>query len=214
MADEGRRWFETSKGFEARPKDAGREEPGFFSKLFNPGAVVLKLLATIGGEKFVGELSEFFEALRVVRAEFKERGDRVHDILRDAKTHYVVVASPDPRRVDEACYVWDRLAGTRMQIWMMVLNRSHHRFDPEGAALLAGAGVGAALGAEQRARVTRAYEALAALGQRDRAGIALLSSKAGSTPVLTVPVKGRDIHTLEELLAITDHLFGPLGNGV
>ncbi len=26
MADEGRRWFESSKGFEARPKDAGRDE--------------------------------------------------------------------------------------------------------------------------------------------------------------------------------------------
>jgi hypothetical protein len=171
---------------------------------------VLKLLSTIGGDKFVAELGEFFEALRVVRAEFKVRGDRVHEILRDGRTHYVVVASPDPRRVDEACYVWDRLAGTRMQIWMMVLNRSHDQFGADGAAALARPEVAASLGPERLAHLNRAYGALASLGLRDRAGIDLLMSKAGKTPVLTVPAKGRDIHTLEELLSMTDHLFGPL----
>lgn len=60
------RWFVPNSG----------SESGFFQKLFNPGAAVLKLLSTIGGDKFVAELGEFFEALRVVRAEFKVRGDR------------------------------------------------------------------------------------------------------------------------------------------
>jgi hypothetical protein len=124
----------------------------------------------------------------------------------------VVVASPDPRRVDEAGYVWDRLAGTRMQIWMMVLNRSHDQFGADGAAVLARPEVAAALGPERLAHLSRAYAGLASLGVRDRAGINLLMSKAGKTPVLTVPVKGRDIHTLEELLSMTDHLFGPLAS--
>ena len=146
----------------------------------------------------------------MVRAEFKQRGERVHDILRDAKTKYVVVASPDPRRVDEACYVWDRLADSQMKIWMMVLNRSHHRFDEAGGEALLRPEVAASFGTAELARIRRAYEALAALGRRDRAGIAMLAAKAGSTPVMTVPVKGRDIHTLDELLAMTDHLFGPL----
>lgn len=196
------RWFVPNSG----------SESGFFQKLFNPGAAVLKLLSTIGGDKFVAELGEFFEALRVVRAEFKVRGDRVHEILRDGRTHYVVVASPDPRRVDEACYVWDRLAGTRMQIWMMVLNRSHDQFGAAGAAALARPEVAASLGPERLAHLSRAYAGLASLGLRDRAGIDLLMSKAGKTPVLTVPAKGRDIHTLKELLSMTDHLFGPLAS--
>jgi hypothetical protein len=35
---------------------------GLFDRIFNPGAVVLKLLSVIGGEKFIAELAEFFDA--------------------------------------------------------------------------------------------------------------------------------------------------------
>lgn len=93
---------------------------------------------------------------------------------------------------------------------MMVLNRSHSQFGADGAAALARPEVAASLGPERLAHLSRACGALASLGLRDRAGIDLLMSKAGKTPVLTVPAKGRDIHTLEELLFLTDHLFGPL----
>ena len=67
-------------------------DAGLLKRVFNPGAVVLKLLAAIGGDAFIAELSEFFEALNIISDKLRDRGERVDSILTDRATRYIVVA--------------------------------------------------------------------------------------------------------------------------
>lgn len=178
----------------------GGEEAGFFQRVLNPGSVVLKLLAVIGGEEFIGELSGFFSAIRIVRGSLKERGDRVEQILREGTTRYVVVASPDPRRVAEALDFRGRLNGLGLDAALFVLNRSHHIFAPgDLTADLDGSTLGQRLPPESWARIHRAYADLAALGDRDRAGASTLALRVGHERMRLVPVFWRDIHTVDQL---------------
>jgi anion-transporting ArsA/GET3 family ATPase len=168
-------------------------DAGLFSRIFNPGVVVLKLLSTIGGEAFIRELSEFFQAVRIVRATFKERGDKVAEILQAASTHLVVIASPDPRRVSEAIEFQDNLARMGKRLSYFVLNRSFHRFRPSDVEAMASNNSPAAK------RVADFYANLVSLGERDRAGIARLSGRIEHDRIRLVPVFGQDIHTIDEL---------------
>jgi anion-transporting ArsA/GET3 family ATPase len=185
----------------------GTEEQGFFARVFNPGTVVLKLLAVIGGEEFVGELSGFFSAIRIVRASLKERGDRVEQILKEAATRYVVVASPDPRRVIEAIDFRERLRGLALDAHLFVLNRSHHAFqhtDLDQAIAPDGSSIRTTLSPDASLRVAKLWGDLAALGDRDRLGASTLASQVGYERMRLVPVFWRDIHTLEQLDALAN----------
>jgi anion-transporting ArsA/GET3 family ATPase len=174
-------------------------DAGFFQRVFNPGTVVLKLLSAIGGDEFIRELSEFFAAVRIVRASFKERGDQVEKILNDPATHYVVVASPDARRVMEALEFQDALAGMGKRISFFVLNRSFHRFKAEDTEVLRTLEKAGLVPTDMAERCAQVQDGLARLGDRDRAGIARLGGRVSRDKIRLIPVFGQDIHTISEL---------------
>lgn len=190
------------------------EDAGFLKRVLNPGTVVLKLLSTIGGEQFIRELSEFFAAVRIVRESFHARGVRVEQILADAASRYVIIASPDPRRVREALDFHDRLREMKLSISLFILNRSHHRFRDDDLESLAAAvsrydlqdgGDHAALHVAV-SRASQFYRELAAIGDRDRAGVSQLTSRVAHERIRLVPIFGKDIHTLQELRLLSDFL--------
>ncbi len=177
-----------------------------WQRVFNPGTVVLKLLAMIGGEAFIRELSGFFDTIRIVRASFKERGDRVQEILREPDTRYVVIASPDGRRVQEALDFHQRLSAMKLEIHRFILNRSHHRFRADDVDAWVAERVAAEGDAPATRRVATFYRDLVALAERDRAGIARLTSRVTHERIRLVPTFGKDIHTLDELRHLSDFL--------
>jgi anion-transporting ArsA/GET3 family ATPase len=181
-------------------------------RVFNPGAVVLKLLATIGGEQFIAELSEFFEALALIRDKLQDRGERVDQILTDAQTKYVVVASPDPRRVREALEFHDKLSEMGKQVERFVLNRSHHAFSPADLETLDAAARVIPDEALQRTvrRVHRFYDDLLALAERDRGSAASLGARVAHDRVRLIPVFGEPIHALEQLSRLGEYVVAPL----
>jgi anion-transporting ArsA/GET3 family ATPase len=192
------RWFLPDNG-----------EGGMLGKLFNPGAVTLKLLAVMGGKEFVAELAGFFDAIRAVRSSFKERGDAVERILREAATRYAAIASPDPRRVDEALDLRRRMAVLRLTIDLVVLNRSHHRFKKSDMTSLRAAFAASEAtegDAELLTRVDNFYADLIGLSERDRVGVLRLVDRIDKTRIRLVPVLGLDIHTPPELLKLSSYL--------
>lgn len=188
-----------------------RADRGLLQRVFNPGAVVLKLLAVVGGETFIGELSGFFNAMRIVRASFEERGHEVQRILGHPDTAYVMIASPDSRRVEEALLMRRRLAEERRSIEMFVLNRSHHLFeaaDLERCERILAAEDGASL----PPAFGRWYRRLVGLAERDRAGIARLKAGLQDEVVRLVPAFDRPIHSLDELRGLGAFLVeDPIG---
>ncbi|MFT4704703.1 MAG: anion-transporting ArsA/GET3 family ATPase [Bradymonadia bacterium] len=191
---------------------SGSKEGSLLQRVFNPGAVVLKLLSVIGGEQFVAELSEFFEALHLISDKLKHRGERVDQILTDDQTRYIVVASPDPRRVDEAVEFHDKLGELGKRVDLFVLNRSHHHFAEtdldtlEAAVRLSGEDA-PVRGTLRRAQ--RFYDDLLALAERDRGAARSLGRRVQQDRVRLVPVFGKPIHELSQLDALAGYVLNP-----
>ncbi|MFT6397813.1 MAG: anion-transporting ArsA/GET3 family ATPase [Bradymonadia bacterium] len=183
------------------------KDRGVISRVFNPGAVVLKLLSFIGGEKFISDLSGFFEAMASVREDLQARGERVAEILKDSGTRYIVVASPDPRRVEEAIEFHQRLLEQRQEVALFVLNRSHDHFSssdlaPLQAAATANPDDDALAGTV--ARVGAFYQSsLLGLARRDQSAAQALSGRVSVDRVRTVPAFSEHIHRLEQLLTLS-----------
>ncbi|TVR02903.1 MAG: ArsA family ATPase [Deltaproteobacteria bacterium] len=190
-----------------------RSDAGLLRRVFNPGAVVLRLLAIVGGEQFVSELSEFFGALRIVRASFEERGHEVRRILGDRDTRYVLIASPDTRRVDEALLLRRKLAEERRTIDLYILNRSHHLFEADDLERVTR---DSGTTEPMPGAFSRWYPRLVQLAERDRAGVQRLRSGLSPRDVIRlVPAFDRPIHSLTELQGIGGFLLDeplPTGN--
>lgn len=188
------------------------KDRGVIARVFNPGAVVLRLLSFIGGEKFIADLSEFFEAMAAVREDLQSRGERVSEILRDRSTRYIVVASPDPRRVAEALEFHERLVDQRQDVALFVLNRAHDQFSGSDLDPLIAAADAArdddALAATV-ARVTAFYHSnLLGLARRDGNATDSLVGRVAPERVRTVPAFSEHIHRLEQLLALSERVVG------
>jgi len=182
------------------------KDAGLLFRVFNPGVVVLKLLAVIGGDAFIGELSGFFRAMSTVRADLQKRGERVDAILKDAATQYVVVASPDARRVDEAIDFYERLRAQRQDVALFVLNRAHDAYSAADLGVLDDAIRRAPSDddlAASAARIGSFYRDLLGLAARDRDAAARLLKRVGQARVRTVPAFGEHIHALQQLLRLS-----------
>ena len=66
------------------------------------GAMALKLADRFLGLEFLQDLSEFFLAFESMYDGFKERATRVHALLREASSGFVLVAAPAPPALEEA----------------------------------------------------------------------------------------------------------------
>lgn len=186
-------------------------DAGFLKRLFNPGAVVLKLLSVIGGEQFIAELSEFFEAMSAIREDLHKRGERVEQILKAASTRYVVVASPDPRRVDEAIDFHSRLRQQRQEVALFILNRAHDQYDASDLAALETAASRHPSDDELAgtvARIAAFYQSLLGLSARDRVAADSLGRRVASDRIRTVPAFGEHIHALDQLLRLSRYVLG------
>jgi anion-transporting ArsA/GET3 family ATPase len=81
--------------------------------------VLTKLL----GGQILRDLQSFVAALDTVFGGFRERADRTYQLLQADGTAFVVVAAPAPDALREASYFVERLAGERMPLAGLVLNR-------------------------------------------------------------------------------------------
>ena len=181
---------------------------GLVSRFINPGTVVLKLLRRFLGDSFVDELVEFFDTFQYLQETLEERGELIEYILSDVRTHFLVVTSPDPRRIDEAFHFRDKLSSLQQEVTAFLVNRVTPPFDEEDLE---------GLGPEDLQRVRRAdaepleapdalldamgehYAALARLARRDRHSLQRLADAVGRDAVQSIPVLGEDVHSIDQL---------------
>jgi anion-transporting ArsA/GET3 family ATPase len=178
------------------------------------------------GLQFVHDLSEFFQAFEGMYDGFRERAQRVNELLRERFTAFVVVASPLAIPLKEARFFLEKLRELEMPVEALVLNRVQESLVPlaaRGAVLPIVKGDAAAreraraavLGAVDAARaplVAKALDALLAeehLALADRARIeALLRGPASGLVVREVPRFGGDVYDLGGLRRMNEQLFG------
>ncbi len=80
------------------------------SVLFKRGSdLVVKLLGLIVGEAFVRDLVDFFLEFKDLIAGFRSRAEQVYALLRDERTAFVLVTSPEVNTLDEAAFFHRKL---------------------------------------------------------------------------------------------------------
>ncbi len=189
---------------------------GFFSRVFNPGSVVLKLVSKVLGESFVEDLVEFFDTFHYLQEALQQRGEMIEFILRDRQTHFFVITSADPRRMKEAYFFHEKLGALEQKADIFIINRVIPMFAAHDLAQLEDEDLDGMLeehGLEDpdqarsiRKHLETHYARLAKLALRDRKAISSLATRVGDESIRLVPLLGEDVHNLSHLLKLSDFL--------
>ena len=166
----------------------------------------LRTASKVVGGEVLNDAIAFFQAFDGMEAGFRERAERVTELLNARETAYVLVTSPRRDSVDEAEFFAGRLAEEGLQVAALIVNRMHPSFGPGSAAdaeTAASKYAGTPLGP--------LWENLADLRQLaagEEGQIAGLAGRVAPAPIVRVPVLHSDVHDLDGLAQVGSYLFG------
>lgn len=167
------------------------------------GALALKLADSLLGLQFLQDLSEFFLAFESMYDGFKERAARVHDLLRDPSSGFVLVTAPSAATLDEARFFHERLTEKQMPFVALIVNRLH----PDPAQEPDPGGPLPALPAGLDAKLIAVHRDMQALARAEARTLVRLEVDTGEPPLL-VPELETDIHDLRGLREAGDLILG------
>ena len=152
----------------------------------------------MAGADIVRDAVAFFQAFEGMEEGFRTRAARVRELLAQADTAFVLVASPRPDSVDEAVHFAGKLAESHMSVTALVVNRVQPRFADDAQLAVPAtprrAGAGTAL--DQLIDNLRGYTAAS---DREEQAYADLVAKVAPAPVYRVPLLNTDVHDLDGL---------------
>jgi anion-transporting ArsA/GET3 family ATPase len=160
------------------------------------GAVALKLADRFLGLEFLQDLSEFFLAFESMYDGFKERANRVHTLLREASSGFVLVAAPTPLALEEALYFHRRLTEKEMPFLAFIVNRVHP--EPGRAATRRRGRNPASIDPGLAAKLVETFREQQTLAAVEQRAVARLEVDARERPIL-VPEFEQDIHDVKGL---------------
>jgi anion-transporting ArsA/GET3 family ATPase len=163
---------------------------------------LLRTISRVAGAEIVQDAVSFFQDFQGMEEGFHDRAEAVRAMLADPSTAYVLVTSPRADAVAEAAFFADKLAETGIDPACLVVNRVHPQFGPFDATL-----PDAPEGSGLEAIVDNLRE-LQAVAQREEAAYGDLVAEVAPAPVGRVPLLGTDVHDLDGLATVADHLFG------
>jgi anion-transporting ArsA/GET3 family ATPase len=167
-------------------------------------AFVRTLSRVVGAEVFDDAIT-FFTAFSGMEEGFKNRANVVFELLASPRTAFVLVASPRRDTVQEADFFARRLAESGIDVRALIVNRMHPRF-----------GDGLAEASRERARTLEGtdlgglYANLAdfrLVASREEEHLAGLADRVAPAPVIRVPFLRTDVHDLDGLKEVGEHLF-------
>ncbi len=201
---------------------------GRLSRLLPSGsAAAARLLGLLASRQLVTELAAFFSVLIHLQGGFRERAERIQQILRAPDTGFVLVCAPTRTSIDDAAYLRDGLLERGAPLVAAIFNRAWQgepsepmrpvaprAADPPGARLrLLDIDASTALGREA-ARLLQEVSRLRAAIEEDNAAAARLihdfsralpaSAWRAGLPELAAEV--RDLSDLLALVRLLDHV--------
>jgi anion-transporting ArsA/GET3 family ATPase len=157
---------------------------------------LLRTISRVVGTEVVGDAIAFFHAFEGMEAGFRERAAAVSRLLTDPRTAFVVVTSPRLDAVEEAGYFVERLTRNGLGIDALIVNRLHPRFGPPPPGPVAG---------EAHDLVSNLVD-FERVGEREEHHFAALAARVGAARVARVPFLADDVHDLDGLAEIENHL--------
>jgi anion-transporting ArsA/GET3 family ATPase len=163
----------------------------------------VRTVSRVVGAQVVRDAVAFFAAFEGMEEGFRNRAQRVHELLSDSQTAFVLVAAPRRDAVSEALYLAGRLGESHIGIQALIVNRMHPRFGPVP-------------GAPRRGPIEpflANLEELERVADREEHHLAQLAAKVAPAPVVRVPFLPGDVHDIAGLVEVGDYLFGRAVSG-
>ncbi len=170
----------------------------------------LRTVSKVVGSEAVNDAVEFFRAFEGMEEGFRNRANRVLELLANSGTAFVLVASPRTDTLDEATYFAERLEATGIKVAALVVNRMHPRFGGTEVAVPThdGSSSAAADAAGDRLGMLRSnLDDFRAIAEREDHNLSTLAERVFPAPVARVPLLAEDVHDLDGLTAIDASLF-------
>jgi anion-transporting ArsA/GET3 family ATPase len=167
------------------------------------------LMNKLIGAQVLRDVQTFVAALDTMFGGFRERADATYRLLQTPGTAFIVVATPEPDALREASYFVERLAGERMPLAGLILNRVH---SGPGQGLSAERALAAAEDLEESnehaltAGLLRIHADRMRLHQRERRLASRFFQAHPTVEVATVPARPQDVHDLDGLRGVSDDL--------
>ena len=199
-----------------------------YMKVLNAGfSLVTGTLTKVLGAQVLKDMQTFVTAFDTMFGGFRERAESTYRLLQTPGTAFIVLAAPEPDALREASYFVERLAGERMPLAGLILNRVHVPAAPRLSAarslaaaetLENGNGNGAGVtGPAEPARYTLAAGVLRLhaermqLAARERRVAEHFTAAHPTVPVTEVAAQPEDVHDLEGLRTIGSSLASEPG---
>jgi anion-transporting ArsA/GET3 family ATPase len=193
-----------------------------YMKVLNAGfSIVTGTLTKVLGAQVLKDMQTFVTAFDTMFGGFRERAESTYQLLQTPGTAFIVVAAPEPDALREASYFVERLAGERMPLAGLILNRVH---QPAATVLSAARSIAAAETLENHeqpnadvadtdvqryalaAGVLRLHAKRMQLSERERRVAAQFTAAHPTVPVAEVAAQPEDVHDLEGLRLIGQSL--------
>jgi anion-transporting ArsA/GET3 family ATPase len=189
------------------------------------GGALFSILKRLTGIDLLQDLSEFFQSFGDMAIGFRERAQRVNELLGDRRTTFVLVTAPEREPIQEAIYFWRRLREARLPFGGVIVNKVHHDYlrwaeDTDGleskdaleqlASELERSLNGSRDGSDLARRVYENFQRYRVLAQRDRENIAMLTERLEERRIIQVPYLDDDVHDLAGLAEIDRYLFSTM----
>ncbi|MCA9666179.1 MAG: ArsA family ATPase [Myxococcales bacterium] len=185
----------------------------FSFKLLSAGAsLIFRRLSRFLGGEFLDDIAQFFADMQGLLEGFRDRANKVIELLSRDDVGFVIVTSPDPRAIDEAIALFDRLEKSRMSTVGIVVNRVHAlrpvAIDEPGlAAALQALGASAEHAAALAPRALASHRDMQLLAEVDAQEIARLKAHCGLQLGYTeVPLFDEDIYDMAGLTKLGQYL--------
>ncbi len=169
----------------------------------------LRTVSRVVGSEVVSDAVAFFQAFEGMEDGFRERAQRVQELLAGDETAFVLVASPRRDAVAEADFFAGKLANAGIGVDALVVNRLHPRFGGTGLAESAAA-LSARAASLAGTPLGPLYANLAQFRQvseREESHFADLARRVEPAPVIRVPFLAGDVHDVAGLVRVGEHLF-------
>jgi anion-transporting ArsA/GET3 family ATPase len=164
----------------------------------------LRTISKVVGGDVVKDAVAFFNAFEGMEQGFRERAQRVLELLSEPSTAFVLVASPRRDAVDEALFFARKLSESGIAVQGLVVNRVHPRYGPVPAA---DGQSGEAVEPGPWAALVANFRDLQGIAEREESHFAALASQVAPAPVVRVPFLADDVHDVGGLDVIGQYLF-------
>lgn len=166
----------------------------------------IRTVSRVVGAEVFDDAIAFFSAFEGMEQGFKERAQRVLQLLNAPETAFVLVASPRRDTVAEAAYFASKLSEAHVPVRALIVNRMHPKFSdgmPEAYRARADTLAGSDLGG-----LFANLADFALVASREEEHLAGLADQVAPAPVVRVPFLSTDVHDLEGLSEIAEYFVG------